>query len=126
MRAFFGIILTIAAAIATASCSTPSALGNGTFNYECVATPGASCSGGSSSPSTLPVGAQFKLTYTASTPSTYPSVAVDPVSTNFFRVQNGVWTALLPGSPAAYATAGGLALDYTFFHIEAPAKADAQ
>jgi hypothetical protein len=127
MRALFGQISLVAATLGVVGCSTTSALDNGTFAYECVAVPGGSCAGGSAIPATIALGTQFKLTYTASSAVTYPNVTVSPVSTDFFSVQNGVWTALRSGSPAAFATAGGLALDYVFFHVEGTtAAADAQ
>jgi len=127
MRALFGQISLVAATLGVVGCSTTSALDNGTFTYECVSVPGGSCAGGSSIPTTIPLGTQFKLTYAATATVTYPTVTVSPVSTDFFSVQNGVWTALRSGSPAAFATAGGLALDYVFFHVEgATTTADAQ
>jgi hypothetical protein len=124
-RIFLSAIAVAAASLAVA-CSKPSALGNGSFAYECVSAPGAACSSnGPSIPASLPVGAHFKLTYTPSDTGAFSTAAVSPVSSDFFSVQNGEWVALRSGGSAVYATSGGLALDYTFLHVEGPTTADA-
>jgi hypothetical protein len=119
-------IASIAAALLAISCSKTGALDNGSFVYECVPTAGSVCAGGSSIPASIAVGAHFKLTYAASDTTAFPSVAVAPVSTDFFSVEDGTWVATRPGDPAVYATSGGLALDYAFVHIDAPATGSGQ
>ncbi len=121
MRTRLGISCFIAS-LASAACSTPTALGNGTFVYECVPATGTKCASGPAIPSSIVVGAHFKLTYTPSDTNAFKSAAVAPVSSDFFSVANGAngeWVALRPGRPAAFATSGGLALDYVFIPVVA-------
>ena len=119
MRPLSGRILPLAAALCAIACSQQSALGNGTFSYECVATSAVPCASGSQAiPASMPLGQHFKVTYKANDTTAYPNVTVLPVSADFIGVEDGVWVALRGGSSGVYATAGGLALDYTFVRVD--------
>jgi hypothetical protein len=94
-------------------------LGNGSFSYDCINAQDPYCPDASTLdmqpfPSAIAYGGRFNLTYTPTDPTTYPSVTIQPVSSDFFVSQGDVFGALRVGTPwfVAY-TQDGKVVDLT-------------
>jgi hypothetical protein len=82
----------------------PGVLGNGDFYYDCTSVNDPSCpnppvSGQLPFPSAVAFGGTFGLTYSSTTQTPYPNVAVQPVSSDFFSTTGSDFTAIRLGAP---------------------------
>jgi hypothetical protein len=112
MRRWFPLTLAAAAGCAVVPDEAqPGALGNGSFTYQCINSEDSFCpnggqlTGGGGVGSalrpfpTVALGGRFSIAYFANDPSTYPSAAVQSVSSDFFKASGKDFAALRPGSP---------------------------